>query len=219
MQVLPKQRFHFSSQHSNCSVGNWCILGETRTGGDLDANVVDALMATSAIQGAFPVKHIGDTQYIDGGNGANLPLEYAIRHRCNHIILARDNTKPKLPEQQFTKIWDVVMRAYLAAFTNITVRDRKWAGELSKRLAVIEKNRARLTKFTEEISEESLRAKYQQMLGSLEPIFDNKIPIEVYEVVPDWSPDNIVDFRPDVSKRLIEDGYQKAQEALKEFPR
>jgi len=64
-----------------------------------------------------------------------------------------------------------------------------------------------------------LRLKYQKMLNGLEPIFDNKIPITVYEVVPDWSPDNIVDFKPDVSKRLIQDGYQKAQEALKEFPR
>lgn len=195
--------------------GGLVYFGRDKNGGDQDAPVVDALLATSAIQGAFPVRMIEEKQYIDGGNGANLPLEYAIRHKCNHIILARDNMPEQSVEHLFRKVWEVVMRSYMASFTNITIRDMKWAGEMTKRIAIVKRNREKLEGFSKEMSDGALKEKYLQTISTLEPVFENKIPIEIIQIVPDWSPTNIVDFSAETSRKLIQAGYEKAEIALK----
>lgn len=189
-------------------------FGPDHNAGDVDAPVVDALMATSAIQGAFPVKMIQGKQYIDGGNGANLPLSYAVKHQCNRIILARDNTEGDTATQLFNKIWEVVFRAYITSFGNLTIRDVKWANDISRRIATQQNDFETLKKFGMEIQDASLQAKYQQTLSHLKPVFSNEIPIEIIEIIPEWTPPNIIDFNVETSKRLIQDGYEKAAKAL-----
>ena len=189
-------------------------FGHDSDEGDLNVPLVDALMATSAIQLAFPTKLIGNKQYIDGGNGSNLPLKYAIRHQCDRIILARDNMVDKPVTDMFRKVWDVVLRAYLASFTNVTIQDEKWAGEISKRILREQENIKMLQQFTSQILEPQLKQSYENKLKSYRPIFDNKYPIEIIEVVPDWTPSNIVDFNADTSRKLIQNGYEKASNLL-----
>lgn len=190
------------------------IFGPDAKAENKDALVVDALMATSAIQGAFPVKTIGGLQYIDGGNGANLPLAYAVNHQCNRIILARDNTESQATNKLFNKIWEVILRAYLASFGNLTIRDIQWANDISKRIKAEENNMELLKGFESEIQDRPIKEKFEQMFSKLQPVFSNKIPIEIIEIFPSWTPDNIIDFNQATSQRLIKDGFKQASEKL-----
>ncbi len=49
-------------------------------------NIVDAVMASAAYPGVFPVQKIGDKFYIDGGVTRNLPARILRNNKCNFVI-------------------------------------------------------------------------------------------------------------------------------------
>jgi len=197
--------------------GQDVYFGNDKNKGDLDGSVVDVLLATSAIQGIFPVKELDGRQYIDGGNGANLPLTYAVNHDCDLILLARDNMAANATQNEFRNPIATTLRAYLSSFTNATARDIQWTNDISKRLGKWENDLQSLQNFSSQITDRDTQAKYLDTLKKLQPVFEtdeNKRKITIFEIVPDWTPSNIIDFNSETSKRLIQDGYNKAAEVL-----
>lgn len=188
---------------------------------DSEVKVVDALMATSAIQIAFPVRKINEKYYIDGGNGANLPLRKAIDDDCDRLIIARTNLPQEEIKKDFKSGFQAMTRAYFSTFSQSTENDIKFAKNISDwRNKENEKDYAIKQIIKEHVADPDSRNKILELLedpNKIKNVFLKKRDIEIIEIFPDnlsENPLDILDFNSKKAEELIQHGEDKAKEAF-----
>ena len=60
-----------------------------------DGDLVEAMLSSMAVPGAFPARQIGDKVYVDGGMSAQLPLQTALDMGADIIIAIDTSVEPK----------------------------------------------------------------------------------------------------------------------------
>ena len=188
---------------------------------DSEVKVIDALMATSAIQIAFPVRKINRKYYIDGGNGANLPLRKAIDYECNRLILVRTNLPQKELEKDFNSGLEVMTRAYFSTFSQATENDIKFARNISDWLNKEKEKDSTIKQIIREcVVDSDSRNNIIKLLEDpdrVKSIFSKKRDLKIIEIFPDGISENpldILDFNSKKAEELIQHGQDKAKEVF-----
>lgn len=150
--------------------------------------LVDALMATSAIPMAFPPRHIqGKGLWIDGGLVRNTPMETAIDLGADEIFMVLLH-----PESQNTcpvNMFEIVVRL-LDIVLDASARKELEQAQLYNRLVAA---------------------------GSPESLGRKNVRIRVFQPKRDVNT-NLLEIDPERSRRLIRQGFEDAMEHLKANP-
>lgn len=152
------------------------------------SELIDALMATSAIPMAFPPRHIqGKGLWIDGGLVRNTPMETAIDLGADEIfmVLLHPQSQNNCPVNMFeivVRLLDIVLDA--------SARKELEQAQLYNRLVAA---------------------------GSPESIGRKNVRIRVFQPKKDVNT-NLLEIDPERSRRLIRQGFEDAMEHLKANP-
>ena len=178
-------------------------------------DLVDVLMASSAIQGIFPPRVIANQQYIDGGNGDNLPLKYAIDEGCKRLIVARCNIPKNNGDGTYNSFFEIVERSFISHFDYMSREDIRRANKISeyvKRQA--KKDEAVIGLLEEKIKDKALLSNLKAKIALMPSVIPEKYEIDIMVIEPDFMPIEIMEFESDASRRLLDHGYEKAEEIL-----
>lgn len=179
--------------------------------------VVDALMASSAIQGLFPSPLIRGSQYLDGANGANLPLRAALSAGATEVLLLRASHRRQLTPWIYRDIVSLQKRAHLSLMARLTSSDLARARELSLALRRHELRLARLREAIElGVSASDERSRLLEQLDSLPPLMPNRQPLRMRVISPPPGAPmpELLAFEPAVSTRLLKLGFDAARRRL-----
>jgi predicted acylesterase/phospholipase RssA len=184
--------------------------------------VVDALMASSALQGLFPPHTLNGFQYIDGGNGANLPLRPALKTGATDVVLIRSASRQRFVPRAYQDVVRIQMRAHLALLAQVTSTDLSRAEELTLLLNQVRQERACFENLVE--STVSDPAEKERLLHGLKErcgVDHGKRVVRLRVIAPPPGAllPSVLEFEPKVSFELLRMGYHEAQRVLGEVPR
>ncbi|MCD6309391.1 MAG: patatin-like phospholipase family protein [Candidatus Eremiobacteraeota bacterium] len=180
-------------------------------------DLVDVLMASSAIQGIFPPRVIANQQYIDGGNGDNLPLKYAIDNGCKRLIVARCNLPKDNESGMYNSFFEIVERSFTAHYDYMSREDIKRANKISKYVQRQNSRDEEIIKlFEDKIKNPALVSNLKAKIALLPKVIPDKYEIEILVIEPDFMPVEILEFENNTLKKLLEHGYEKAEESIEE---
>ncbi|HEY9714489.1 MAG TPA: patatin-like phospholipase family protein, partial [Chroococcales cyanobacterium] len=146
--------------------------------------LIDVLMATSAIPMAFPPRHIhGSGLWIDGGLVRNTPMETAIHMGCDEIYMVL--LHPEKINVCPTNMFEVLVRC-LDIILDASARREIQSAELTNRLIAA---------------------------GSIESLGRRNVNIKVFQPRRAMNT-NLLEIDPDRSRKLIRQGYEEALELL-----
>ncbi|MEW6282907.1 MAG: patatin-like phospholipase family protein, partial [Candidatus Eremiobacterota bacterium] len=184
--------------------------------------VVDALMASSALQGLFPPHTLNGFQYIDGGNGANLPLRPALQTGATDVVLIRSAGRQRFVPRAYQDVVRIQMRAHLALLAQVTSSDLSRAEELTRLLAQVRRERACFQELVESVvSQPEERARLLEGLRTRCGADNGKRTVRLRVIAPPPGAllPSVLEFDPTVSFGLFRMGYHQAQRVLGEVPR
>lgn len=92
-----------------------------------EGNLVDAVMASSAYPGIFPIQKIGSDYFVDGGVIKNFPASELKRYKCNFIIgsLTYGTKKLDIDGELLLSHFDVLSRSFDIIQNKLTQKDLK----------------------------------------------------------------------------------------------
>ncbi len=184
--------------------------------------LVDALMASCALQALFPPYSINGFQYIDGGNGANLPLRPALQAGATDLVLVRSAADSALNPWLYRDMVNIQKRAHLALMSHITSSDLARAREISDLLRRYRRQRMELRSAIEEVvSSEEQRLGLLRMLDAQRPLSRDKRPVRMRVIAPPPGArmPAVLDFDPEMSLGLMRLGYLEAKRILERSKR
>lgn len=179
--------------------------------------LVDALMASSALQALFPPHTINGFQYIDGGNGANLPLRPALQEGATDLVIVRSAAGSALNPWLYRDMVTIQKRAHLSLMSYVTSSDLARAQELTELLRRHRRQRLELRSAIEELVEdEGPRARLLGLFDAQPPLSRDKLPVRMRVITPPPGArmPAVLDFDPEVSLGLMRLGYLEARRVL-----
>ncbi|MBZ0251909.1 MAG: patatin-like phospholipase family protein, partial [Candidatus Methylomirabilis sp.] len=184
---------------------------------DSPVRLVDALMASCALQALFPPHDVNGFQYIDGGNGSNLPLRPVIQEGGTDLVVIRSATPRGLNPWLYRDMLNIQKRAHLALMAHITSSDLARAQEISEMLSRHRRQRADLRRQVQEmVPNRRQRNRVLKALDSQPPLAHDRQPLRVRVVAPPPGArmPAVLEFDPDTSLALMRLGYLEARTVL-----
>lgn len=181
--------------------------------------VVDALLASSALQGLFPPHTHRGFQYLDGGNGLNLPLAPALAAGARDLLLVRMTMSHDFTPWSYRDIVGIQKRAYSIMLGRTTTSDLSRARELSDVLSAAALQRDVIaTAIQTTVSSAEERRTLLEGLDLLPPLVEGKHPLRLRVLEPPTGVPvpELLEFDPTLSLNLLRLGYQRAHELLEE---
>lgn len=181
--------------------------------------VVDALLASSAVQGLFPPYQSpgGGEQFIDGSNGLHLPLAPALAARARDLILVRSTFRNEFHAYPFQDLIAIQKRAYTAMVSRTTDSDLSRATEISHILTAWELQINLLAStIRSTVSSEEEQKTLLESLDQLPSLLEGKHPVRLRVIQPPqgFPLPELLDFNPAVSLQLLRMGYERAHQML-----
>lgn len=179
--------------------------------------LVDALMASSALQALFPPHTINGFQYIDGGNGANLPLRPALQEGATDLVIVRSAAGSALNPWLYRDMVTIQKRAHLSLMSHITSGDLARAQELTELLRRHRRQRIELrSAIGEVVEDEGQRSRLLALFDAQPPLSRDKHPVRMRVIAPPPGArmPAVLDFDPEMSLGLMRLGYLETKRVL-----
>lgn len=179
--------------------------------------LVDALMASCALQALFPPHTINGFQYIDGGNGANLPLRPALQEGATDLVIVRSAASSALNPWLYRDMVSIQKRAHLSLMSHVTNSDLARAQEVSDLLRRYRRQRMELREAIDSVVSDGEQRKHLlDMLEAQGPLSRDKRPVRMRVIAPPPGArmPAVLDFDPEMSLGLMRLGYLEAKRVL-----
>lgn len=181
--------------------------------GEAPVRVVDALLASTAVQGLFPPVELGGFQYLDGANGSNLPLLPALEKGATDVLLLRAARREPLTPWPYRDVVSLQKRAHLSLMARLTRSDLSRAREVTTALRRHEARMGRVRLAAEELRDPEERARFLRLCEGAPPLLPGRREVRLRVISPPRGgpvPD-LLDFDPATSLRLLRLGYAEAR--------
>lgn len=174
--------------------------------------VVDALLASTAIQGLFPPHFHRGFQYLDGGNVCNLPLGPVLAAGARDLLVVRTSAPAEFLPALFRDIVSIQKRAYSILVERTTTADLSRAQELSEVLARAHLQRAQWRERLEKVRDPEERADLLAFLEALPCLVPGRcqLRLRTLEPPPGALLPDLLELHPQLSSALLHLGYQRA---------